>query len=261
MKHAKGYWTKEQCHQEALKYKYNKDFQKNSHNAYLIAYRNNWLDDIRTHMTKLGDKFQRCIYAIEFTDNHVYIGLTFDIEQRFSQHLNNSNSSVFKHIQLTGLTPIIKQLSDYIDIENATNLEIEKVNEYSNNNWVILNKIKAGGIGKSDVKWTKEKCHEVALKYNTRSEFQVQDKNVYCRVQHNGWLDELCSHMTELIKIKGYWTKEKCFEEALKYKTRRSFSKTNGSAYNAARKNGWIDEICSHMKINHFKKFRNATNQ
>ncbi|MCK4820590.1 GIY-YIG nuclease family protein [bacterium] len=47
----------------------------------------------------------------------------------------------------------------------------------------------------------------------------------------------------------GYWTKDRCADEALKHNTRTRFAKTPGSesAYNRALKNGWIDEICQHM--------------
>jgi hypothetical protein len=44
----------------------------------------------------------------------------------------------------------------------------------------------------------------------------------------------------------GYWTKEKCQEEALKYKTKKEFQK-NSSAYGISAKNKWINEVCSHM--------------
>ena len=45
----------------------------------------------------------------------------------------------------------------------------------------------------------------------------------------------------------GYWTKERCKEETLKYNTRSEFQKGSESAYQAARKNGWLDDICKHM--------------
>jgi hypothetical protein len=48
-------------------------------------------------------------------------------------------------------------------------------------------------------------------------------------------------------KINGYWTKEKCYEEALKYKTRTTYQKSNHSSYEVARKNKWLNEICKHM--------------
>lgn len=48
-------------------------------------------------------------------------------------------------------------------------------------------------------------------------------------------------------KPKGYWTFECCKEEALKYKDKTEFKKYSGSAYTIAYKNGWLNEICSHM--------------
>jgi hypothetical protein len=44
------------------------------------------------------------------------------------------------------------------------------------------------------------------------------------------------------------WTFNKCKEEALKYSTRTEFHNRCQGAYNAARKNKWLDDICSHMK-------------
>ena len=38
------------------------------------------------------------------------------------------------------------------------------------------------------------------------------------------------------------WTYETCLEEARKYKSRGEFSKKCGSAYQVARKNGWLDD-------------------
>ena len=45
----------------------------------------------------------------------------------------------------------------------------------------------------------------------------------------------------------GYWTKEKCLEESLKYTTRTIFNKEAKGAYLSAYRNGWLHEICSHM--------------
>ena len=38
------------------------------------------------------------------------------------------------------------------------------------------------------------------------------------------------------------WDKETCLEEAHKYKSRGEFQKKSRSAYNAALKNGWLDD-------------------
>ena len=45
------------------------------------------------------------------------------------------------------------------------------------------------------------------------------------------------------------WTKEKCQQEAFKYDTRTKFNKGCISAYNYARSNNFLDEICQHMII------------
>ncbi len=50
-------------------------------------------------------------------------------------------------------------------------------------------------------------------------------------------------------KVKGYWTFDKVKEEASKYKVRNDFNKGSKSAYLAAYRNGWIDDVCSHMKV------------
>jgi predicted GIY-YIG superfamily endonuclease len=45
------------------------------------------------------------------------------------------------------------------------------------------------------------------------------------------------------------WTHENCEREALKYNSRNEFKKNNKPAYESARKYGWLNEICSHMKF------------
>ena len=52
-----------------------------------------------------------------------------------------------------------------------------------------------------------------------------------------------------MSKVK--WTYEACEEEALKYESRALFQKCNRSAYNRALKQGWLDDICSHMVLLH----------
>ena len=60
---ARKYWNKQLCAEEALKYKTKTDFNSNR---------------LQRH---------RCIYACEFEDNHVYIGLANNLRQRIMQHL------------------------------------------------------------------------------------------------------------------------------------------------------------------------------
>ena len=49
--------------------------------------------------------------------------------------------------------------------------------------------------------WTKERCQEVALKYNCRSDFQKSNYNVYRIAYDQKWLDEICNHMIKIGNI------------------------------------------------------------
>ena len=243
----RNYWTKEKCQNEALKYKYRSEFQKKSTRAYILCRTNNWLDEFCSHMKLLGDLYKRCIYSYEFPDKCVYVGLTFNLKKRNKDRKTDENDGVTKHIIETGLQPTLIQLTDYIDVEEASIKEGEYVKTYKDAGWVILNIAKTGSIGGGFKIWTKEICQNEALKYNTRKEFRENNEKAYNGAYDHGWIDEICSHMKRMINVQGYWTKERCQEEALKYNTKEEFRKNCSAAYSKVYDNKWLDEICSHM--------------
>lgn len=241
-----GYWTKETCHEVAKKYTTRTEFSIDAGGAYTIAKRNDWLDEICSHMTVVGDKKHRAIYVFEFQDRHAYVGLSYNIKERKQQHLNNQKSPVYRHREKT-LEYTFKNLTDYISINDATKMEKHFLNEYKNNGWTLLNTAKTGALGGSTLKWTFDRCLEEALEYNTRKEFETNSQSAYNSARRNKWLNEICSHMDRVQKTKNYWTEENCRDEALKYNYRTEFHKNAGSAYAAASKMGKLDCICSHM--------------
>jgi len=247
-------WTKEKCREEALKYKNRKDFQDSSRPAYNSAWRNNWLDEICGHMVVRGNLLNRAIYSFEFSDNKVYIGLTYDLNKRKNEHLADPKSAVFIHMSKSNLIPIFKQLSDYLPLEYSKKMEGIKTKEYKDNNWVILNRKIHGDVGASLLKWDYDSCKEEAMKYSDRTSFSRNSSGAYKSATINGWLDDITKHMAIKMK-KKYWTKDKCHIEALKYDTKNKFKINSCDAYTFAYRNGFLDEICSHMKKFH-KGFR-----
>jgi hypothetical protein len=245
----RGYWTKERCQEEALKYNNRKDFNIYSKSAYLRSIKNRWIDEICSHMIVSGNKYKRCIYSYEFDDNFVYVGLTFNINKRQINRDYDITDKVTKHIKETSLQPLRKQLTDYIDVNDAIKMEEYFINFYKNNGWFILNKNKAGGIGcKISPKWDFNKVKEEALKYKTRTEFKNNSSGAYYTAINNNWLNDVCSHMIYKTKLMNYWKNiDRCKEEALKYNKISEFQKKSRGAYVFAKKNGWLDEICSHM--------------
>ena len=193
-----GFYTKEKCKEIAIKYEKKTDFKKDFNRAYTLSRKNGWLDDICSHMIKKGDRFLRCIYAIEFSDNSVYIGLSYDYEKRFSAHMKDAvynTSSVLKHYKKTGIIPMLKQISDYINVNEASKLEDIIKCQYEKNGWMILNEAKCGSIGGNIIKWTKEKIIEEALKYKNRKDFANNSATAYGRACSIKILNEVCKHM------------------------------------------------------------------
>lgn len=240
-------WTKERCHEEALKYKSRNDFRRGNGStwAYRISLKNNWMNDICSHMSIVGNMYKRCIYAFEFADNSVYVGLTYNLNKRSESHFKSLQSQVNRHISRTGLQPNIVKLTDYIDVNVAKIKEGEFIEFYRNNNWFILNIQKSGGVG-GKLKHTREECFDVVNKYKKLYDFRKKELNIYKTIIRYNW-DDLLLLLGRDLKEHGYWTKEKCQEVALKYNNRIDFFKLDVSAYNKSQKNGWLDDVCSHM--------------
>lgn len=95
--------------------------------------------------------------------------------------------------------------------------------------------------------WSKEECLKQALKYKTRTDFQKKSQSAYAAAQRNGWLDDMYRHMPMIYKKDGFWDIHNCSREALKYTSRTEFSIKAAGAYNASKKNGWLNLVCSHL--------------
>ena len=232
-------WTYEKCKEEALNYSHRYQFQLNS-NAYSAAARNGWLDEICAHMKKTGNWYKRCVYVYEFSDNSVYVGLTYNLDKRKLNRLKNKNDAVVKHISKTNIQPIIKQITDYIDVNEASKLEVYYIEKYSNDGWVVLNVGRGGTVGNNPYKWDYVTCKETAKNFRTRNEFKKAYRSAYESARTRGWLDDICSHM---VNVLNHWTFENCKNEAMKYRNRTELHDNANGAYNVARKNGWLDKF------------------
>ncbi|MCK9471591.1 MAG: hypothetical protein M0Q88_07555 [Bacilli bacterium] len=243
----RNFWTKEKCHEISLKCKTKKEFKYFNATAYTTAYKKGWLDDICSHMDKIGNLYKRCIYVVLFYDKSAYIGLTFNYKNRILQHLSDKKSSVYKYIKKCDKYKSLK-LTDYLDKNLSVKKEEEYINFFKDKGYKILNRNKAGALGSKNIIWTKSNCQKTAKKYNSKEEFRKNDWVCYQKCIKEGWLNDFCQHMIEIKKYPNYWTKEKCQIESLKYKNKSDFHKNSNSAYNVCSRNGWLDEICQHMK-------------
>lgn len=238
------YWSKQRCQEEALKYKTRTEFRNNSTGAASAAQKHGWIDEICSHMKAASNMlYKRVVYAFEFEDNHVYVGLTCNMNNRKNSHFTEKKSAVYRHMEKTGLIPKLV-VGESMTQEQAKVEEGLLLNKYKNKNWNILNKAKTGGLGGNIIKWTKKKVYKESLKYKTRTEFKKNSPGAYASARNHNWLMEIFLYMKEVKR----WSKETCKKEALKYNSRYDFSKNSPGAYQAAKRINALEEICSHMK-------------
>ncbi len=228
------WWTDDEILQDALKYGSRSEWQRNGGSAYNAALSRGILDQATRHMKYLGNLYHRAVYVWEFPDNSVYVGLTLNIDRRKSEHNDlTKNTAVSKHIKSTGLVPEYKIISDdYIDAEDAQNLENCTIEEYRAKGWKVLNIAKAGGLGGCKRRITKEMAQVDSLKYKTKTEWSKMSPQTYYAANRNGWFDELTKHMKS-GRIK--WGEQEILDVAIKYKSFKDFRIGNPQAYDALR--------------------------
>ena len=88
-------------------------------------------------------------------------------------------------------------------------------------------------------KWHYDNCFQEAKKYKHKVDFKKAAPHAYSKARENGWLDDY-TWLISLRKGKNYWTKEQCYEEAKKYKSKTDFMKSCPTAYSKSLENGWM---------------------
>lgn len=230
------YWTFEKCLEEASKYETRKIFQIESHGAYNSARKNKWLNQICSHMIIIGNKQKRLIYKFEFTDKSVYIGLTYNSNKRYKEHL--ISGPVNNHINNICSEFKYEELTDYIDVNIVGELENSYIEEYRERGYNILNSNSGGALGngtKSKKEITYESCLEKSKICATRKIFYNRYKIYHKESYKNGWLDIFYPSK------KKVWDYNSCLEESKKYKFKSHFKLGSNTSYKISKNNGWLN--------------------
>lgn len=185
-------WPRTLLEKEAKKYKTKKEFRKNSSSAYQTAKHQGILDEICKHMIHLGNKFKRALYAFEYPDKSVYVGLTYDYDKRYYTHMTENDILIRKRKQGGQL---FRKFNVWYSKDIVGQKETELIEKYRKNGWTILNKAKPGGLGGGCIIWTEELCIKEAKKYKTRSEWQKKSGSSYIRAHRMGWFKKCIAHM------------------------------------------------------------------
>jgi hypothetical protein len=253
-----NYWTKERCVEEARKYTTRNEWYKNGKGSYVKSKVNGWYDECTAHMAPNKNKpkgywtKERCI----------------EDALRYSSRKEWSSQSSYNAAKKNGwveecASHMVKKINIWKDKERC--LEVAKrhgsIRQWQLNHSTSYSMAKKNGWFDECIAhmvptkhpsryWTKERCMEDALRYSNKTEWLKQNAKCYQAANRNGWLKECTVHMIGLRKPKGYWTLERCMEEAKKYASRKEWGLKSGGSYFYARYNKWVEECTTHMKKN-----------
>ncbi|MCP4935047.1 MAG: GIY-YIG nuclease family protein [bacterium] len=238
-----GYWTKKRIQEEANNYTRRPDFKKGSSAAFSAAEKSGQMDEVCAHMEKTGHRYKRAIYAIEFEDRSVYVGLTYNYDKRFAAHRRGKSHAGKK---LEKVPAEFVRFDEWMSIEEAAKEEARTIERYQKAGWEVLNIAKAGAVGSARRLWTYENVKAAAAKHKTVKEFKQKEPGAYSTANKKGWMAGVGKHLKRGVEH-GKWSKEALAEIAKKYKTRNQFRIKNSNAYRAAYSKGLLDEVCIHM--------------
>lgn len=95
--------------------------------------------------------------------------------------------------------------------------------------------------------WTEERLYEAAKPYSSRKDFRQGNHAAYVAAVKIGLHSKIFSDVPRLTTEPNFWNEDRIKEESLKYKTRSEFAAGCRPAYNAAKRLGIFEEVCSHM--------------
>jgi hypothetical protein len=240
-----GYWTKERCLKEAAKYKTVGELEKHAPHILNKIRKNKWNHDPSYKMEMSGNRYYRCLYAFEFEDGRVYVGLSFNPDIRRKEHLRRKDSPVYKHLKVCDAKFVV--YPEWFHKNEIGKKEAELILKHEEEGWTLLNSATAGALGSGRIQWTKVKIREELDRAGSLKKFGELYKGGCSLIYKNNWHDVICpEHRTHMPR--GFWTKEKCKAEAKKYDSRKEFMDGSPAAHDYARRMDWFDVICDHME-------------
>jgi predicted GIY-YIG superfamily endonuclease len=243
------YWTRERILDEALKYKTKQEWALRSPGSYDAAKGiPNLYKEATKHMVLVGSKFKRCLYSITIQrEKLVYIGLTFNLKQRVTAHLNTKRFvNLIKKYGRGALK--IKQETEYLESNFAAKLEIVLIKNFRKDGWNVLNIARGGSLGGTTIKWTEKNILISLENQKSFKDWRENHPSGYSALLKNKKLKEKV-HSTLPRGSTLKWTKGLIIKEALKFKTRSEWARKSYGSYVAAKRFGILEEVSKHMVV------------
>jgi hypothetical protein len=254
----KNYWTLEMCKKDALRFNSRKEWKKSPKSGYMQAWRKNWLEECCSHMQGLIKP--RGYWTLERCKEDA---LKFAVRSEWKRNSSSGHSIARANGWLDDCCSHMESKSKPAGYWTQERCQDEAVKFGDRREWRSNSNVsytiayKNGWLEDSSYHmqrlikprgyWTIDLCKHEALRFNTISEWQRGSGASYDAALRKGWKDDCCSHMESPHNPKGYWTLERCKEDALRFNSRKEWRRKSGAGYSAAYKKAWLEECCAHM--------------
>lgn len=268
-------WTKELLHQEALKCATKIELRDKNLSAYNTIYRYKWQDELFSHITMVGEKYNSLIIIKDLgmivlkttTVPSRYVECICDCGKVFNYRYGNLRNG---HTKSCGCEKH-KNLEKF---RNKNCRDIKKNKLYATYYYIkkqCYNEKhefypKVGGVGiKMCDRWKEDIFNffnDVGERPSSKHKLvridftkDFEPDNVEWKIGFSNYNPYRSDKPKKITKPKSYNTYGKCKEIALKYDTKWELGKNKGSIYQSILKNKWFD-LFSHMnqRITHTKE-------
>lgn len=245
-----GKWHRESCYEEAKKYKSRGAFQKHCVGAYQVALKNGWLNDYTWFSpSSSAKKWNR---ETCYNEAQKYKSRKeFQYKGAGAYHVARRNGWLDDYTWFK--KPIVSEKLIYIvycykdDETNAvyvglTNNIKQRHREHCKGH-LTHGEIKHDIVYKYFHEILGKDVPEPIIMQKDISANEARESERYYVEQYKSE-GKLVLNIAKTGSLGGYgkWAKEVCYNEAKKFKSRGEFAIKSNGAYEAARKNGWLDE-------------------
>ena len=194
-------------------YEYYSDFRINEQAAYTFLRKRGLLRKYTKNLIRKGNLKHRKIYVIEFSTHAAYIGLSIDPKRRHTEHLNRDNCAVYKYIHSHDATYEFKELTDFLEADDAIIAECDTIKQYRDNGWEIINMVDGGSLGYTPIlKYSLDYIISKAELCENAGDFEKKHSALYAYASRHRWLYLVTPHYKHpCIRIN-----ERSFEDILK---------------------------------------------
>ena len=96
------------------------------------------------------------------------------------------------------------------------------------------------------ISWTEDTVTQEAQKYQHKRHFRESSSGAYSYASKHKMLEKICSHMDKTPLPDRRWNENTLREVAQQFSTPQEFLKNDSNAYNAAKRKGMLELVCSH---------------